>query len=153
MKIPAMARLQPTKRANYHLFRQVGTRWADIDIYGHANNAAYLEWFDTAVNGWYTEHGVIDPGRSPQIFLVAETGAQYFSEIKFPDLLHIGLRITRLGTSSVTYDLGVFAGETATSNARGRFVHVLTDAKTHKPVPITGTTRKLFETILSDDAV
>lgn len=154
-----MARQTPTTRADYTVFRSLGTRWADIDLYGHANNAAYISWFDTAITGWYVDAGILEIGVSPGVFIVAETGAQYFSEIKFPDALDIGIRVMRLGTSSVTYDLGVFVNrveshgvsdnsiDAATSSARGLFAHVLTDRVTGKPIPIDGARRVALEAL------
>ena len=135
-----MSRLEPLARAAYPLVRRVPLRWDDVDIYGHVNNVVYLALFDTAVNGWYVEGGLLDPARSARVFLVVETGAQYFRELRFGEDVEVGIRVTRLGSSSVTYDLGVF-GEGDPARARGRFVHVLVDQSTRRPVAIEGPTR------------
>ena len=134
------ARLEPSHRDAYPVHRPLQVRWEDIDIYGHVNNVVYLSYFDTAVNGWYVDEGLLDVGRSAQVFLVVETGAQYFREIRFGEAVSCGIRVERLGTSSVTYDLALFAGED-TACARGRYVHVLVDERTRRPVPIEGPTR------------
>ena len=96
-----MTRLSASHRSDYSLFRTLATRWGDVDIYGHVNNVVYLAYFDTAINGWYLEEGILQMGQSEKVFLVVETGAQYFAEIRFPDTVHAGIRVTRLGSTSV----------------------------------------------------
>ncbi len=140
-----MSRLTATQRDEYRLFRTLGTRWADVDIYGHVNNVVYLSYFDTAINGWYLDAGLLEMGKSPQVFLVVETGAQYFAEIKFPDVVHAGIRVIRLGTSSVTYDIALFTNENSTACARGKYTHVLVDHQTRQPVAIDGDKRRILE--------
>ena len=140
------SRLEPSRRDDYPVHRPLQVRWEDIDVYGHVNNVVYLSYFDTAVNGWYVDEGLLAMGRSAHVFLVAETGAQFFREIRFGDAVRCGMKVERLGTSSVTYDLALFTdGETAC--ARGRYVHVLVDEETRRPVPIEGTARAKLETL------
>lgn len=127
----------------------MSTRWADVDIYGHVNNVLYLSYFDTAINGWYLDAGMLKMGQSRQVFLVVETGAQYFSEIKFPDIVHAGIRVIHLGSSSVTYDIALFTNENDTACARGRYTHVLVDEASRKPVPIEGHSRLSLQEHLS----
>lgn len=147
-----MTRLTPTIRSQYPLFRTLPTRWEDIDIYGHVNNVVYLSYFDTAINGWYVEVGMLEMGVSENVFLVAETGAQYFSEIKFPDVVHCGIRVTRLGRSSVTYDVALFTQESDMACARGRYIHVLVDNQTRQPVPIEGHNRACLEQLVTEES-
>ena len=110
-------------------------RWADIDRYGHANNVAYLSWFDTAVNDFYAEHGFL--ASTDPHFVVAETGCTFHREVRFSDAIGIGVRAARIGRSSVTYDLAVFANEEPFARAQGRYVHVLV-ADAGGTVPIEG---------------
>lgn len=143
-----MSRLTPSKRSDYPLFRTLHTRWEDVDVYGHVNNVVYLSFFDTAINGWYLDAGLLEGmGTSSEVFLVAETGAQYFSEIRFPDIVHAGIRVVRLGSSSVTYDIALFTNNDELACARGRYIHVLVDERTRNPTKIVGSRRKALEAI------
>src|ERR1700734_424754 len=120
----------------------VTTRWADNDMFGHLNNAVYYQLFDTAINAWINTTVGIDPLDTSALGIVAESGCRYFSELHFPENLLVGLAVTRLGRSSVTYRLGVFrSGDSATGNpapitALGHWVHVYVDRSTRKSVPI-----------------
>ena len=147
-----MTRLLPTRRSDYDLFRTLHTRWQDVDIYGHVNNVVYLSYFDTAINGWYLDAGLLQMKDPDAVFLVVETGAQYFAEIRFPDIVHAGIRVTRLGSSSVTYDIALFVNDDDTACARGRYIHVLVDAGNRKPVPIAGHRRAELECLLVETA-
>jgi acyl-CoA thioester hydrolase len=123
-------------RANFSHFRPIATRWADNDVYGHVNNVIYYNWFDTAVNGWLIDQGLLDPVTSPVIALVVETGCAYFESVSFPETVEIGLGVERLGRSSVTYRLGVFRAGSDAAAAQGRFTHVHVDRHSRRPVPI-----------------
>src|SRR5246127_4135223 len=125
------------------------TRWADNDMFGHLNNAVYYQLFDTAINGWINTNVAIDPVTMPSQGIVAESGCRYFSELHFPERLVVGLAITRLGRSSVTYRLGVFRAAEGSSGeagdlpacdgavaALGHWVHVYIDRASRKPTPI-----------------
>ena len=118
-------RTRPT-RADYVAWRTASTRWADDDVYGHMNNAAYFELIDTAVNAHLVEAGV-DVRALPSIGIVAEVSCRYFEEMGFPAPVEIGLAVERLGTSSIVYRIGLFQGDGADANAEGRFVHVYVD--------------------------
>jgi acyl-CoA thioester hydrolase len=134
------------------------TRWADNDMFGHLNNAVYYQLFDTAINGWINTNIAVDPLTMSSLGIVAESGCRYFSELRFPERLVIGLAVTRLGRSSVTYRLGVFraAEELAadgaggppggTVTALGHWVHVYVDRTSRKPVPIPDAIRSLLST-------
>ncbi len=123
-------------RADFRVFRPLQTRWMDNDVYGHVNNVVYYSYFDTAVNGWLMDATGQDIRRLPAIGVVAETGCRYFSELSFPDAFDAGLRIERLGNSSIVYRVGLFRGAAADACAVGRFVHVYVDAVTRRPVAI-----------------
>ena len=108
----------------------------DNDAYGHVNNVVYYSYFDTVVNGYLIEAGVLDIEKSPAIGLVVETHCQYFSPIAFPDAVRIGLRVGKLGRTSVRYEIGIFRGGERRASAQGYFVHVYVDRATRRPVPL-----------------
>ncbi|WP_244644410.1 acyl-CoA thioesterase [Azorhizobium oxalatiphilum] len=114
----------------------ITTRWADMDIYGHVNNVVYYSYFDTVVNEYLMRRGVLDPERSPVIGLVVETRCSYFRSLTFPQSVEAGLRVARLGGSSVRYEIGLFGDGEATAAAQGHFVHVYVDRETRRPVPL-----------------
>ena len=127
----------PTEtRDRYPHFFELATRWADNDVYGHVNNATYYTYFDTAVNRLLIDSGVLDFAGSEIFGVVVETGCTYFSEIAFPDLLDIGLRVAKIGNSSVRYELSIFRRGESTAAATGHFVQVYVDRKTRKPVRV-----------------
>lgn len=142
-----MTRPEASTRGDYPVFRTLSTRWGDNDVYGHVNNVIHYALFDTAVNGWLMEKGVLDFSGGDQVGLVVETGCRYFSEIVFPDTVHAGLRVARLGTSSVRYEIGLFRNDEATAAAEGFFVHVYVDAATRRPKPLNPALRAVLETI------
>jgi acyl-CoA thioester hydrolase len=129
----------------------VGTRWADNDMFGHLNNAVYYQLFDTAINAWINTSIGLDPLTIESLGIVAESGCRYFSELHFPEGLAVGLAVTRLGRSSVTYRLGVFRAPKAQEKvqpitALGHWVHVYVDRTSRKPVPIPDAIRSLLST-------
>jgi len=140
-------RSAPPLRSDYRAFRAIQTRWMDNDVYGHMNNVVHYSLFDTAVNGWLIEQGVLDIHGGDQIGLVVETGCRYFSEIAFPDVVTAGLRVARLGTSSVRYEVGLFRNEEEAAAAAGFFVHVYVDRRTRRPKPLSEALRQVLETI------
>ena len=123
-------------RAAYCQFSTITTRWFDNDIYGHMNNALHYQLFDTAVNGYLVEMGILDLHHGKTAFLVVETGCQYFSELAFPDVITAGFRVTKLGSSSVRYEVSLFRNTADIAAAKGYFVHVNVDRETRRPVPI-----------------
>jgi len=135
-------------RADFRVFRPLQTRWMDNDVYGHVNNVVYYSYFDTAVNGWLMEATGLDIRQLPAIGVVAETGCRYFSELSFPDAIDAGLRIERLGNTSIVYRVGLFRGAAMDACAAGRFVHVYVDAATRKPVPIPEAIRAAVATLV-----
>lgn len=142
-----MSRPIPGTRARYRAFTAMTTRWFDNDVYGHMNNALHYQLFDTAVNGHLVAAGVLDPRSSASVFLVVETGCTYFGEMAFPDVVHAGIKVTKLGTSSVAYAVGLFRNDSDTAAAEGHFVHVNVDRVTRRPVPIPPETRTVLEAL------
>ncbi len=126
---------RPT-RADYVVWRQATTRWADDDVYGHMNNARYFELIDTAVNVHLAEAVGTDIRNLSAIGVVAEVGCRYFREIGYPLPVDMGLVVEKIGTSSVIYRIGLFQGDSEEAAAEGRFVHVYIDAETREVVPI-----------------
>jgi acyl-CoA thioester hydrolase len=140
-------RPQPEQRGTYRHFLRIGTRWMDNDAYGHVNNVVYYSWFDTVVNEYLVRRGVLDIGAGDVIGLVVETQCRYFSELAFPEPVDLGLRIGRLGTSSVRYEIGVFAEGQSSASAQGHFVHVYVDRATRRPTPLPAPLRAALERI------
>jgi len=124
----------PESRSSYKAFRRIDTRWMDNDVYGHVNNVVYYSWFDTAVNAHLIEHGALDIHHGTTIGLVIETQCNYFAPLAFPQIIEAGIRVARLGTSSVRYEVGLFAQGEDLCAARGHFVHVYVDRETRRPV-------------------
>jgi acyl-CoA thioester hydrolase len=118
------------------MFLPITTRWLDNDAYGHLNNTVYYSFFDTAVNRYLIEAGALDVASGPVIGLVVETQCNYFAPLGFPQAVEVGLRVAHVGSSSVRYELGVFAADAAESAACGHFVHVYVDRVTRRPAPL-----------------
>jgi acyl-CoA thioester hydrolase len=131
-----MDRPSPLSVADFAHFAAITTRWIDNDVYGHINNVVYYEFFDTAVNGYLIAQGALDIANGAVIGLVVETHCNYFKPVAFPDKLRAGLRVAKLGTSSVRYEVGIFRNGDDTASAQGHFVHVYVDRATNKPVPL-----------------
>ena len=123
-------------RAAFRVFRPIATRWMDNDAYGHVNNVHYYAYFDTAVNGWLIEKGLLDIATSPVVGLVVETACAYFESVAFPDPLEAGLAVARLGRSSVRYRVAIFRAGAEAAAAQGHFVHVYVDRATERPVDV-----------------
>ncbi|HEY8538684.1 MAG TPA: thioesterase family protein [Steroidobacteraceae bacterium] len=134
-------------RADFKVLRPMQTRWMDNDQYGHVNNVAYYSYFDSAVNGYLMEATRTDTSKLPAIGIVAETGCRFLKELSFPDRLHVGLRLEKLGKSSVVYQLAVFREDDLDPAAIGRFVHVYVDRQTRRPVPIPQEVRSALEAL------
>ena len=143
-----MSRPVPRGREAYGWFMTCPTRWADNDAYGHVNNTVYYEWFDTAVNAWLVEAGLLDIERGDPIGLVVETGCSYFSPLSFPGDVEVGIAIERLGTSSVTYLIGIFGAGSAQPSAQGQFTHVYVGREARKPEPLPSQWRAKLETLI-----
>jgi acyl-CoA thioester hydrolase len=138
---------QPEPRSAYRAFRTITTRWMDNDAYGHVNNVVYYSWFDTVVNAHLVEQGVLDIQHGRTIGLVVETQCNYFSALQFPQVVEAGLRVARIGTSSVRYEVGLFAQGEALCAARGHFVHVYVDRETRRPAPLPAPLKSVLEAL------
>ena len=141
-------REEARRRSDYRHFQDITTRWADNDAYGHVNNVVYTSWFDTVVNAFLINHGVLDLEDSKSISLVIETQCNYFTSVAFPDTISAGMRVTKLGNSSVRYEVGIFREGEDSASAQGHFVHVHVDRLTRKPVEIPEAMRSLLQTLL-----
>ena len=131
----------PATRADYRVLSTHDTRWKDMDPYGHLNNVAYYELFDTAVNGWLVNQGLLDILYGDQIGVMVESGCRFLAEIRFPEPVTAGIRIAHIGTSSVRYEVGLFAGDSNQAAAEGFFTHVYVDATTSRPKPLNDALR------------
>ncbi len=120
-------------RPHYRAWRRIATRWMDNDVYGHVNNVVYYSFFDTAVNAWLVQHGLLDIDRGPLIGLVVETGCTYASPLAFPQEIEAGIAVARIGNSSVCYEIGLFVDGGPEPAAQGFFVHVYVDRATRRP--------------------
>jgi acyl-CoA thioester hydrolase len=123
-------------RAAYRHFLAIPTRWMDNDSYGHVNNVTYYSYFDTAVNEHLIRVGGLDIDRGTAVGLVVETRCRFHQSLTFPEVIDAGLRITRLGNSSVTYEIGIFRRGDDAPAASGLFVHVWVDRATQRPIPV-----------------
>jgi len=139
----------PELRAGYRHFRAISTRWMDNDVYGHINNVQYYSFFDTVVNGYLIAEGALDPQASAVIGLVVETKCNYFESLTFPDEIQAGLRVGRIGGSSVRYEIGLFRGDATQAAAQGHFVHVYVDRATRRPVPLPDALRRALAPLVT----
>lgn len=137
----------PPGRDGFASFVTITTRWIDNDVYGHLNNVVYYAFFDTVVNGWLVENGLLDISAGETIGLVVRTECDYFSSLSFPTPISAGIAVERLGTSSVTYRVGIFANGADEASAAGRFTHVYVDRATRRPRPLPATWRTVLTTL------
>ena len=139
---------QRTTRADYPVLREIPTRWSDNDVYGHVNNVVYYSWFDTAVNAFLIENGVLDT-EGDVIGLVVETGCVYHEAVSFPETVTAGVRVARIGNSSVQYELAIFGEGKDAAAAEGRFTHVYVDAASRRPARVPDDMRAVLATALA----
>ncbi|HEY1721952.1 MAG TPA: thioesterase family protein [Magnetospirillaceae bacterium] len=128
-------------RDAYRHFLAIPTRWMDNDVYGHVNNVVYYSYFDTVVNQWLIEQGLLDYLNSAVVGLVVETSCAYFKPIAFPDFVHAGLRVAHIGKTSVRYEVGLFRNDETTIAAAGHFIHVYVTRADNKPAPLSDAMR------------
>ena len=138
----------PSNRSEYNHFILLGTRWNDNDIYGHMNNVIYYELFDTAVNKWLFTNNLLDIQNGKNIGLIVKSGCDFFSSFAYPEDIDAGIRVTKIGTSSVSYEVGLFRKNQQLSSADGFFIHVYVDRETNKPLPLDYTFKKALDTLL-----
>jgi acyl-CoA thioester hydrolase len=142
-----MMRIEAKRRSDYKHFHAITTRWMDNDAYGHVNNVVYYSWFDTVVNQFLIVNDALDIEHSPVIGLVIETQCNYFASVAFPDRVEAGVCVTKLGKSSVRYEVGIFLEGAESASAQGHFVHVYVDRATRKPSAIPDKMRHLLQSI------
>ena len=143
-----MVKHKPSTRDDYIVFSTITTRWFDNDVYGHMNNTIHYQLFDTAVHEYLLKQGILNSKSGSTVFLVVETGCKYFSELAFPDVISAGLKVRKIGSSSVTYDIGLFRGDAVQASAQGHFVHVNVDRVTRRPVNINDENRDKLKLLM-----
>lgn len=148
-----MAKRIDVSRRDYKVFYPVTTRWQDNDIYGHVNNVTYYAYFDTAANTFLINHCGLDINNGDIMAMVVSSGCEYLSPVAFPDKLEVGIRIDRLGNSSVQYGVAIFREKNHQACAFGNFIHVFVDRISSKPVRIPGPMRNRLEKITVDNSV
>ncbi len=134
-------------RRDYKHFQPITTRWHDNDIYGHVNNVVYYGFFDTAVNNYLIQQGGLDIQDGDIVGFVVSSACDYFASIAYPDLIEVGLRVARLGNSSVQYELAIFREGEQEACAAGRFVHVFVECASNRPTAIPGRLRAALEAL------
>ena len=142
-----MDSIAPHQRSDYRWFTEISTRWLDNDVYGHINNVVYYSFFDTAVNQFLIESGVLDFRSGSQIGLVVETGCNYFAPLAYPQKIDAGIRVARIGSSSVRYEVGLFASGALAAAAQGHFVHVYVNKESRRPQVLGANLRATLEQI------
>ena len=133
------------RRADFDEVTRVSTRWADNDMFGHLNNAVYYELFDSAINAWMIDGAGVDESTSPEIGVVAESGCRFLRELGYPEPVDVGIRVARLGRTSITYELGLFAASEEEIAAYGRWVHVYIGRESRATIPIPAPIRALLD--------
>lgn len=139
--------MRDAPRSAFPHFIAIPTRWMDNDVYGHVNNVHYYSYFDTAVNQFLIARGVLDIHHGDVVGFVVDSGCSYFSSISFPDVVHAGIRVAKLGNSSVRYEIALYRNDDPAPAAAGHFVHVYVDRSSNRPVPIPAPARSVMESI------
>ena len=138
-------------RSEFHYFKPILTRWIDNDVYGHINNALYYTYFDTVVNTFLIERGGLDIANSPVVGFIVSSTCNYHAPLAFPDAIDAGMKINRIGNSSVEYGVAVFKQGEDTAAASGTFTHVFVQRETGQSTSIPTTTREAFEQLARSD--
>jgi acyl-CoA thioester hydrolase len=144
-----MGQASVPNRSDYQVFYTINTRWSDNDVYGHVNNVMYYSYFDTVVNRYLIEQGGLDIGSGEVVGFVVSSGCEYHTPISYPETIEAGVRVDRLGNSSVQYGIAIFKKGDERAAANGHFVHVFVDRAANKSVPIPGSLRRALEKIAS----
>lgn len=142
-------RIRPS-REDYRYVQPVTSRWMDNDVYGHINNAHYYAYFDTVVNRYLMEAGGLDIHGGPVVGYIVASACEYFSAVAHPDLLEVGVRVEKLGTSSVRYGVALFKAGDPSARAAGSMVHVFVERGSSRPTPIPDALRKALRELLAD---
>jgi acyl-CoA thioester hydrolase len=140
--------MRNASRGDFPHFLAIPTRWMDNDTYGHVNNVNYYSYFDTAVNRYLIDRGVLDIHAGEVVGFVVETGCAYFSPLSFPDTVHAGVRVTKLGNTSVRYEVALFRNDDPQPSAAGHFVHVYVDRRSGQPTPVPAAVRDALAALL-----
>ena len=143
-------KINPHKKIEYPCFYKLKTRWKDNDVYGHINNVIYYELFDTAVNKWLIKNNLVDIKNGNNIGLIVQSGCNYFSSFEYPEDIDAGIRVTKIGNSSVRYEVGLFKSNDDLASADGFFIHVYVDRVSNKPVTLDYEFKKKLDTIYVD---
>ncbi len=141
------ANAEAMHRHYYRHLASIDTRWMDNDAYGHVNNVTYYSFFDTAVNRWLIERGLLEVTTSAAFGIVVETGCRFHASLSFPDRVTAGLRVAHLGNSSVRYEIGLFRNKDESAAATGHFVHVYVDRLTRRPTALPELVRLALQTL------
>jgi acyl-CoA thioester hydrolase len=139
---------RPARRDDYARHSVVPTRWQDNDAYGHVNNVVYYSFFDTAITAWLISDAGIDPYGGDTIGLCVASECNYRAPFAFPDVVEAGLRVGRIGESSVRYELALFRAGDDEAAAEGSFVHVYVDSTHRRPTPLPALMRSALETLV-----
>ena len=137
-------------RSDYSYFKNITTRWADNDIYGHINNVVYYSYFDTVANQYLIEFADFNPVSAPVIGVIVHSNCNYIKAIAYPDKIEAGLTVKKLGRSSVTYGIGIFRQGESAACAYGEFVHVFVNRRNNLPMSIPTKIRESLQKILID---
>ncbi|MCS6763893.1 MAG: acyl-CoA thioesterase [Candidatus Protistobacter heckmanni] len=143
-----MEKLSAELRSNYRHFQTITSRWMDNDAYGHVNNVVYYSFFDTVVNAFLVEKGVLDIERSPVIGLVIESHGNYFAPLALPEAIEAGLRIAKIGNSSVRYKIALFRRGEQAEATQGHFVHVYVARASRRPAALPQALREELQPLL-----
>jgi len=143
-----MDRAPPPTRADYPVLYDIPTRWLDNDIYGHVNNVNYYSYFDTAIANFLMGEGGLDPWRDEVVGFCVESACRFRRGIRFPDRVSAGLRVTKLGRSSVRYEIGIFRGDEDAAAADGHFVHVFVARAEERAAPLPPAIRAALARLL-----
>lgn len=135
-------------RADYKVFYPISTRWSDNDIYGHVNNVTYYSYFDTAANRYLIEEGGLDISDGSIVGYVVNSGCEYHAPITYPETIEAGLRVDRMGNSSVQYGIAIFRAGEEDAAAHGHFIHVFVDRAADHSVPVPAGLRKALQRLL-----
>lgn len=139
-------------RQDFHFFVSITTRWSDNDIYGHINNVVYYSFFDTAVNTFLIQYAGLDIHHGQTIGLVVDSGCSYFAPLAYPEGISAGIRVLRLGHSSVKYQVGLFREDEAQASAQGHFVHVYVDRISRQAHALPERMRQALQTLIVSSA-
>src|ERR1700759_4555876 len=146
-RVCCMSRHPPGRRADYRWFHSITTRWMDNDVFRHVNNVNYFSFFDTAETYFEMPSGVFELLAGPVHCVVAEVTCRYHSSVAFPDRITVGVRVARIGSSSVRYEIGIFRNDDEMAAAEVYFVHLFVDRASQRPVHVPAASRAILETI------